>query len=290
MEIPNIYFPHLGWAFHLNSVAFTIFGVSVYWYGLIITSGIILGTLLACWIAKKEKLDPNLFMDFALYDILFALIGARVYFVIFSWSYYSEHPLEIFNIRQGGLAIYGGIIVSIIAALIYTRYKKISFGHFADVSTYGLILGQAMGRYGNFFNKEVFGGYTDNVLAMAILKSEAKPPLADSVLAHLQRFDAFGTAEYIQVHPTFFYESTWNFGLLILLLIYRKHRKAYGEIFCLYLIGYGVGRFWIEGIRTDQLLIHQTQIPISQVIAICSTIMGIIGIFVCRKRNQIQSK
>lgn len=288
MEIPNIYFPHLGWAFHLNSVAFTIFGVSVYWYGLIITSGIILGTYLACRIAKKEKLDPNLFMDFVLYDILVALIGARVYFVIFSWSYYSEHPLEIFNIRQGGLAIYGGVIVSIVAALIYTHHKKISFGHFADVATYGLILGQAMGRYGNFFNKEVFGGYTDNVLAMAILKSEAKPPLADSVLAHIQRFDAFGTAEYIQVHPTFFYESTWNFVLLILLLAYRKHRMAYGEIFCLYLIGYGVGRFWIEGIRTDQLLIPQTQIPISQVIAICSIILGIIGILVCRKRNQMQ--
>ena len=290
MEIPNIYFPHLGWAFHLNSEAFSLFGLSVYWYGIILTSGIILGTLLACWIAKKEKMDPNLFMDFVLYDILFALVGARTYFVIFNWSYYKANPSQIINIRQGGLAIYGGVIASIIGALIYTRVKKVSFAQFADVATYGLILGQAIGRYGNFFNKEAFGGYTDNLLAMAILKDEAKPPIADSLLSNLKQFEAFGSAEYIQVHPTFFYESCWNLILLVLLLIYRKYRKGYGEIFCLYLVGYGLGRFWIEGLRTDQLLIAHTQIPISQVVAIISIILGILGIIFCRKRNNILQK
>ena len=114
-------------------------------------------------------------------------------------------------------------------------------------------------------------------------KNEAKPPITQDVLDHIVQFDAFGVAEYIQVHPTFFYESCWNFILLILLLIYRKHRKHYGEIFCLYLIGYGVGRFWIEGLRTDQLLLHYLQLPVSQVVAIVSIILGIIGIILCRK-------
>lgn len=288
MEIPNIYFPNLGLSFHLDTEAFSIFGISVYWYGIILTLGIILGTFLACYIAKKEKLDPDLFMDFVLYDILFAILGARLYFVIFNWDYYSANPSQILNIRQGGLAIYGGVIASIIGAMIYTKIKKINFMHFADIAVYGLILGQAIGRYGNFFNKEAFGGYTDNLFAMAILKSQAKPPIPESVLANVKTFEAFGSAEYIQVHPTFLYESCWNLLLLFLLLGYRKHRKAYGEIFWLYLIGYGVGRFWIEGLRTDQLLLWQTQIAVSQVVAIISVIMGIIGIALCRKRRLIK--
>lgn len=285
MEIPNIYFPNLGLSFQLNTEAFNLFGLSVYWYGIILTSGIVLGTLLACYIAKKEKIDPEIMTDFVLYDVLFALLGARIYFVIFNnWEYYKANPMQILNIRQGGIAIYGAVITSIIVAIIYTRRKKVSFFHFADIATYGLILGQAIGRYGNFFNKEAFGGYTNNLFAMAILKSEAKPPITEDVLNHVTTFSQFGAAEYIQVHPTFFYESTWNFMLLILLLFYRKHRKAHGEIFCLYLIGYGIGRFWIEGLRTDQLLLWITNIPVSQVVAIISIIMGIIGIIFCRKK------
>lgn len=288
MEIPNIYFPNLGLSFQLNSEAFNLFGLSVYWYGIILTSGIILGTLLACYIAKKEKIDPDIMTDFVLYDILFALLGARTYFVIFNWEYYKANPMQILNIRQGGIAIYGAVIASIIVAIIYTRKKKVRFLHFADIATYGLILGQAIGRYGNFFNKEAFGGYTNNLFAMAILKSEAKLPISEEVLNHVTTFSQFGAAEYIQVHPTFFYESTWNALLLILLLCYRKHRKAYGEIFCLYLIGYGVGRFWIEGLRTDQLLLWVIQVPVSQIVAIISIIMGIIGIIVCRKKYLIK--
>lgn len=284
MEIPNIYFPNLGLSFHLNTEAFSVFGISVYWYGIILTTGIIMGTFLACYIAKKEHLDPNLFMDFVLYDILFAILGARLYFVIFNWDYYKANPGQIFNIRQGGLAIYGGVIASIIFAAGYTRIKKIRFVQFADVAVYGLLLGQAIGRYGNFFNKEAFGGYTDNLFAMAILKNEAKPPIPTEVLNNIKTFNAFGAAEYIQVHPTFLYESCWNLMLLIGLLIYRKHQKAYGEIFCLYLIGYGVGRFLIEGLRTDQLLLWHTQIPVSQVVAIISVIVGIIGMTICRKK------
>lgn len=284
MEIPNIYFPNLGLSFRLNTEAFNLFGLSVYWYGIILTTGIVLGTLLAYYIAKKEKIDPDIMTDFVLYDILFALLGARIYFVIFNWEAYKANPVQILNIRQGGIAIYGAVIASIIVAIIYTRKKKVNFFHFADIATYGLVLGQAIGRYGNFFNKEAFGGYTNNLFAMAILKNEAKPPITEDVLNHITTFSRFGAAEYIQVHPTFFYESTWNFMLLIGLLLYRKHRKAYGEIFSLYLIGYGIGRFWIEGLRTDQLLLWVTNIPVSQIVAIISLFMGIIGIAFCRKK------
>ncbi|WP_069997547.1 prolipoprotein diacylglyceryl transferase [Cellulosilyticum sp. I15G10I2] len=277
--MPNIYFPHLNLQFNINSAAFEIFGVSIYWYGLIITTGILLGTVLASYIARQEGLDSEIMIDFILYNIIFALIGARIYYVIFNFSYYKDNLLQIFNIRQGGLAIYGGVIVSVIVAIIYTKKKNIKFWLFADCATYGLVLGQAIGRYGNFANKEAFGDYTNSLFAMRILKTEAKLPFSENILNNLQV--AFGE-QYIQVHPTFFYESCWNIGLLILLLIYRRYRKAYGEIFLLYLIGYGIGRFWIEGLRTDQLLLGNTQIAISQVVAILSIIMGIIGIKMCR--------
>ncbi len=280
--MPNIYFPNLNLFFNINSVAFQIFGISVYWYGIILTTGIILGTVLASYIAKKEGLHPDIFIDFILYDIIFALLGARLYYVVFNFDYYRENPAHIFNIREGGIAIYGAVIASAIVALIYTKKKKVDFWSFADIASYGLLLGQAIGRYGNFVNKEAFGDYTNNLFAMRILKSEAKWPLSQNILEHVQT--AFG-AEYIQVHPTFFYESLWNAVLLVLLLVYRKRRKFSGEIFMLYLIGYGIGRFWIEGLRTDQLLLGSTQIPISQVVAILSIILGIIGIFICRKPN-----
>lgn len=279
--MPNIYFPHLNLQFDISSVAFEIFGLPIYWYGIILTSGIVLGTLMAVYIAKRENVNPELITDFVLYDIIFALIGARFYFVIFNWDYYKANPSEILNIRQGGIAIYGAVIMSIIVAVIYTKIKKINFWKFADIATYGLILGQVIGRYGNFVNKEAFGGYTNNPLAMAILKSAAKPPISEEVLDNVQ---TYFNAEYIQVHPTFFYESTWNLILLIFLLIYRKHKKGSGEIFFLYLVGYGIGRFWIEGLRTDQLLLPHLQIPASQVVAIFSGLMGIIGIILCHKR------
>lgn len=285
--MPNIYFPYLNLSFHIEPVAFKVFGLSIYWYGLIITLGLVLGTLMSRWIAKKEDVDPEVITDFVLYDFIIAIIGARLYYVIFNLDYYTKNPGQIFNIRQGGIAIYGAIIASIIVALVYTKRKKIPFLKFADIATYGLLVGQIIGRYGNFVNKEAFGGYTENPLAMRILQSEAKLPISADVLAHVQT--AFGTT-YIQVHPTFFYESCWNIGVLIILLIYRKYYKYSGEIFSLYLIGYGIGRFWIEGLRTDQLIIPGIHVPISQVVAILSIIlgvMGIIGIKVCRRKEKI---
>ncbi len=281
--MPNIYFPYLNLEFHINPIAFELFGLSVYWYGIILTTGIILGTLLSMYIAKKEGLDSDLIIDFILYDILFALLGARTYYVLFNWDYYKEHWVEILNLRQGGIAIYGAVIASIIVAVVFTKIKRIPFFKFADVAVFGLTLGQAVGRYGNFVNMEVFGDYTNSKWAMRLLKEQAKPPFSEKVLQNIQT--AFG-AEYIQVHPAFFYESTWNILLLILLFMMRRYKKYDGQLFFTYLIGYGIGRYWVEGLRTDQLLLPIIQFPASQAVAILSIIMGIIGIFICRKSSK----
>lgn len=281
--MPNIYFPHFNLAFNIDAVAFKVFGLPIYWYGIILTSGILLGLLMAMFIAKKEKLDPEYFFDFLLIDIIFAIIGARLYFVIFNWAYYAANPMEIFNLRKGGIAIYGAIIASVIVAIIYTKKRKINFWKFADVCAYGLLVGQAIGRYGNFVNKEAFGDYTQSLFAMRILRTATDNPLTQKILDNLVIDNGL---EYIQVHPTFFYESCWNILLLIILLLYRTHKKCNGEIFFLYLIGYGIGRFWIEGLRTDQLILPFVGIPASQVVAILSIIGGLIAFIVCRKKSR----
>ncbi|MGL4736840.1 MAG: prolipoprotein diacylglyceryl transferase [Cellulosilyticaceae bacterium] len=280
--MPNIYFPYLNVSFNIDSVAFTVFGLPIYWYGIILTSGIILGLLMAMYISKKEGINPDYILDFLLVDIVFALLGARLYFVIFNWNYYKEHLDQLFNTRQGGIAIYGAILVSVVVAVVYTRVRKINFWQFGDIAAYGLLVGQAIGRYGNFVNKEAFGDYTNNLFAMRILKSDAATALTQNILDHTVIENGL---EYIQVHPTFFYESTWNVVLLIVLLIYHKHKKTHGEIFFMYITGYGIGRFWIEGLRTDQLILNFIPIPASQVVAVISIILGIVGIVICRKKS-----
>lgn len=285
-NLGNVYFPHLNLHFNINSVAFNLFGIDIYWYGIIITMGMILGLLLASYLAKKENMNPEIITDFLMYDIVPAVIGARIYYVIFKWNQYNKDLLSILNIRGGGLAIYGGVIASIIVAVIYTRIKKVNFWKFADVASYGLLVGQIVGRYGNFFNQEAFGDYTNNLFAMRLLKSEVlnKGYLTKAILENIVSVNGL---EYIQVHPTFLYESSWNLLVLISLLIYRRHRKSYGEIFSLYILFYGIGRYIIEGLRTDQLVITGTRIAISQVVAIASIALGVVGFLLCRKNTRI---
>ncbi|MDA3732462.1 prolipoprotein diacylglyceryl transferase [Niameybacter massiliensis] len=285
--MPNIYFPYLNLSFHIDQVAFTVFGIPIYWYGIILTSGILLGLAISMYIAKKEGVSPDHIFDFLLYDIVFAIIGARTYFVAFNWEYYSQHLGEIFNLRQGGIAIYGAIIASFIVAVIYTRMKHINLWQFGDIAAYGLLVGQAIGRYGNFVNKEAFGDYTDNLFAMQIMRDEAATSITQTMLDNAVIRNG---VEFIQVHPTFLYESCWNFVLLIILLIYRKYKKAHGEIFFLYIAGYGVGRLWIEGLRTDQLVVPGINIAASQIVAVFSIVAGIIGIIWCRNKSKIKFK
>lgn len=246
---------------HLKN-GFTIFGFRIAFYGIIIGCGMLAGIYLAQRDAKRRGQDPELYLDFALYAIIFAIIGARAYYVLFEWDAYKDNLLQIFNLRAGGLAIYGGVIGAVITLIVFSRIRKVSFFSMADTGVLGLTLGQIIGRWGNFFNCEAFGGYTEGLLAMRIKRSLVNPSMISQEL--LQHIIVEQGVEYIQVHPTFLYESIWNLCLLLFMLWYRNRKKFQGEMFLIYLLGYGIGRSWIESLRTDQLLLFGTGLPVSQ--------------------------
>ncbi len=261
-NMPEIWFPHLGIEIkQLSRVIFQIFGYDVYWYGVIIGSGVLIALALAVQEAKRTQQNPENYVDIALFGVIFSVIGARLYYVIFSWKFYVNEPLKIFALREGGLAIYGGIIAGIITVIVYTKIKNLNFWLVADTAAPSLLLGQIIGRWGNFFNREAFGGYTDNIFAMRYLKEQVHN-ITPSVL---EKVVIVNGVEYIQVHPTFLYESMWNMGVFVLLFILKKKKKFDGEIFGLYLLGYACGRVWIEGLRTDQLKI--ANIAVSQLLS-----------------------
>ena len=245
---------------HLRS-SISIFGFRIAFYGIIIGIGILAGICVAQADAKRRGQDPEIYLDFALYAIVCSIIGARIYYVVFEWDMYKDNLLQVFNLRGGGLAIYGGVIGAVLTLLVYTRVKKISFFSMADTGCLGLITGQIIGRWGNFFNCEAFGGYTENLFAMRIRRSLVNENMISQDL--LNHLIVENGVEYIQVHPTFLYESLWNLGLLLFMLWYRKRKKFDGEMLWIYLLGYGLGRAWIEGLRTDQLLIPGTGMAVS---------------------------
>ena len=262
----DINFVHLGIAIeHLRNHV-SVFGFEIAYYGIIIGLGMLAGIWVAQRDAKRRGQDPELYLDFALYGIIFSIIGARLYYVIFEWDYYRENLLQIFNLRAGGLAIYGGVIGAVLTLIVFTRIRKQSFFSMADSGVLGLVTGQIIGRWGNFFNMEAFGGYTDSLLAMRIKLSRINPNMLNEDV--LSRKIVENGVEYIQVHPTFLYESLWNLGLLCFMLWYRKRKKFDGEMLAIYLLGYGLGRFWIEGLRTDQLILFGTGIPVSQALSL----------------------
>lgn len=246
-----------------NSVS--VFGFRIAYYGIIIGIGMLAGIWLAQADAKRRGQNPDTYLDFALYAIIFSIIGARLYYVIFQWDAYKDNLLQIFNLRAGGLAIYGGVIGAVLTLIVFTRVRKLSFFSMADSGVLGLILGQIIGRWGNFFNTEAFGGYTDNLLAMRIRLSLVNPSMISQELLDHKIVEQ--GIEYIQVHPTFLYESLWNVGVLAFMLWYRKRKKFDGEMLWIYLLGYGIGRAWIEGLRTDQLMLFGTGIAVSQALS-----------------------
>ena len=266
MNGADIRFVHLGITIeHLKS-SISVFGFRIAFYGIIIGIGMLAGLWIAQSDAKRRGQDPELYLDFALYAIICSIIGARLYYVIFEWDYYKNNLLQIFNLRAGGLAIYGGVIAGTITMIVYTRMKKVSFFSMADTGVLGLVTGQIIGRWGNFFNCEAFGGYTDSLLAMRIRRALVNDNMLNAdVLNH--RIVENGV-EYIQVHPTFFYESCWNLCLLLFMLWFRRYKKYDGQMLWIYLLGYGIGRFWIESLRTDQLILFGTGLPVSQALSL----------------------
>lgn len=280
----TIRFPHLGLTLNPGK-SFTVFGIEIAYYGVIIALGMLAGALVAYREAKKTGQKVDDYIDFTLYTLIAAIIGARIYYVIFEWDYYSAHPLEIFNLRAGGLAIYGGVLASALTLFIFTKVKKLKFWLMADTAAQGLIIGQIIGRWGNFFNREAFGGYTDSLFAMQLPVSEAKG-ITQELIEHLVTIDG---VSYVQVHPTFLYEGTWNLLLFIGICLYKRHKKFDGEIFAIYLMGYGVGRFIIEGLRTDQLVIKALGgIAASQVLSIILIVLAVA--FVIYNRVQLKKR
>ena len=279
INFPNlhIYLDHVGKNINIGNFP-------IMYYGIIIACGMMAGLWLACFWAKRTGQNPDTYVDLAIIAIICSLIGARIYYVIFRWDNYKDNLPEIFNLRGGGLAIYGGVIAAIITVFVFSKVKRLPFGRLCDTAGLGLILGQVIGRWGNFFNREAFGGYTDNLFAMqlpvsAVRASDITEELWENVIT------IEGVA-YIQVHPTFLYESLWNLALLILLLVFFHKRKFEGEVFLWYLLGYGVGRFWIESLRTDQLLIPGIGYPVSMAVAALLVVVSLIWILVGRLKNK----
>lgn len=275
-------FPNLGIYLADVGKAVTVFNFDIAFYGITIGIGMLMGILIASWQAKRIGVNPEYVVDVAMYGIVFGIIGARIYYVAFSWDMYKDDLMSVFNLREGGLAIYGGVIAAIITVIVFSKCKKLSAPLLFDTVGVGLVTGQAIGRWGNFFNREAFGEYTDNLLAMRLpLDAVRKSDVTELMREHMETIDGM---EFIQVHPTYLYESLWCLMVLVIMVLYTKHRKFDGEVFLIYLLGYGLGRVWIEGLRTDQLLLPVVGLPVSQLLAGILIVGSLTTIIVVRLR------
>ncbi len=245
----------------MDPVAFEIFGMPVRWYGIIISFGLLMATVVAMRETKRVGIREEDLLDLLLFAVPAAIIGARVYYVIFSWNDYNGDFMRMINIREGGLAIHGALIAAIIVGIIFCRIKKINFWKLADLAGPSIILGQAIGRWGNYANSEAHGGPTN---------------LPWGILVNGQR-----------VHPTFLYESLWNLLVFLFLIWYRRRKKVEGEIFLLYLALYSLGRCYIEGLRTDSLMLGP--IRVAQLISIVTIIICAIIFVIFRKKYRIHN-
>lgn len=241
----------------MDRVAFTIFGIDVMWYGVLIATGMLIGIALAVREAKRVGISEDDVLNIAIIAIPVAIICARLYYVIFSWDYYSQNPGEIFNIRGGGLAIHGGLIGGILTGFIYAKVKKLDFFKTADAVMVGMPLAQAIGRWGNFINGEAHGGPTS--LPWGIM------------------------VDGVKVHPTFLYESIWDFGIFLFIMFYMRKKKTYeGEVIVSYITLYSIGRFFIEGLRTDSLMFGP--IRMAQFISLVGVVGGLVLHFYLKNR------
>ena len=277
-------FPNIG--IHLEHVGKTlsVFGFDIAYYGIIIGAAIMIGFWATMKEAERTGQNPDSYLDMGLIGVVCGIAGARIFYVIFSWEDYKDNLLQIFNLRGGGLAIYGGVIAAVITVFVMARVKNLKAAQILDTFVIALVNGQMLGRWGNFFNREAFGEYTDGFFAMRLpMDAVRNSDITETMRANISVIDGI---KYIQVHPTFLYESLWCLGIVIILVLYRKHKKYDGELFLIYLLTYGLGRFWIEGLRTDQLIIPGIGLPVSQVIAV--TVVLVSGIILVK--NHLKNK
>lgn len=262
----QISFPMLGdWSID-PPYSFNLFGLEIYFYGVIIALGFILAALYCAKRAKEFGLSSDELYELVIWLIPTCIIGARLYYVLFKLDYFIANPDKIFALRDGGLAIYGGIIAGIIVGIIWCRAKRIRVFAVADLTAFGLLIGQSVGRWGNFINREAFGAQTEIFCRMGL---------------------TVPGFETLYVHPTFLYESLWNFfGLIVLHIWSKKGKRKYdGQVFWLYILWYGLGRAWIEGLRSDSLYIGSTDIRVSQLLAIVSAVVSLV-ILIINARKQ----
>lgn len=275
----RVYFEGLGIDFDLPSVAFSIFGYEVHWYGIIIAFGFMLAVLYGGRMAYKWKMNLDGMTDVLIWGTIFGIVCARAYYVIFEWSYYKDHLIEIPQIWNGGIAIYGGIIGALIGAAIGCKTGKINFPNLLDLGALGLLIGQGIGRWGNFFNQEAFGVNTTTA-PFRMWSQKIHDDLvssADTLTAKGIEFDP-----NLPVHPTFLYESVWCLlGFLILNYMVHKHRHFKGEIFMLYGVWYGLERAVVEGLRTDSLYIGDTTLRVSQLLSIAIVAVFAVAFVAC---------
>ncbi|MCF0142083.1 MAG: prolipoprotein diacylglyceryl transferase, partial [Parasporobacterium sp.] len=285
----DIIFPNLGISFGDISTGFTIFGFNIAYYGVLIAIGMILAVVLAMVRAKKTNQDPDDYIDLGIAAIVVGVICARLYYVLFRLDFYLANPAEIINIRGGGLAIYGGIIGGIAAGFVVARCKKINFLRVLDTVAPGIALAQAIGRWGNFINREAFGKFTDGLFAMQIPYNDASGvinlykdlPEMQEIINNTVTIDGI---QYIQVHPTFLYESLWCLLLFVLIIAFRKFQRYNGEIILWYLGGYALERAFVEGLRIDQLRIAGTDLAVSQLLSIAIAAAAILLLIINRVR------
>ncbi|MBN6186914.1 prolipoprotein diacylglyceryl transferase [Aneurinibacillus sp. BA2021] len=260
----------------LDPIALQLGPLSIHWYGIILGTAALVGLFMALREAKRVGMDPETIMDVVMYAVPAAIIGARIYYVVFRWDeYYSSHPGEIIAIWQGGIAIHGALIASVLTAYIYSCVKKVSFWRIADIVAPSLLMGQAIGRWGNFMNQEAHGG----PVSLEFLQSLHLPQF---IIDQMYILDPL-TNTYSYYHPTFLYESVWNLiGVILLLVIRRVVALRRGDLFLSYVIWYSIGRFFIEGLRTDSLMLTET-LRIAQVISLVLLVFALVMMVVLRK-------
>ncbi|CAH0157610.1 prolipoprotein diacylglyceryl transferase [Peribacillus sp. NPDC101481] len=259
----------------LNPIAIDLGPIQVHWYGLIIGFGVLLGLIIALRESERRGLDKEIFTDMILFAVPIAIISARIYYVIFQWEYYSQNPGDIIKIWNGGIAIHGALIGSVLTAIVFAKVKKVSFWKLADIAAPSLLLGQAIGRWGNFMNQEAHGG-----------------EITRSFLENMHLPEFIINQMYINgtyYHPTFLYESIWNILGVIILLSLRKVNLRRGELFLTYVIWYSIGRYYIEGLRTDSLMLTDS-LRIAQVISIVLVAVAIALVVFRRVRGHADKR
>ena len=288
----SIQFPNLGINLDYVGKSIHIFGFEITFFGLIVALGMLLGLGFVMLEAKRCGEDQDRYLGMFIVSLITGVIGARLYYVAFSWNTYEENVGQIFNIRNGGLAFYGGLLGGVIGAAIFCAIRKTSFARMADTASMGIVIGQIIGRWGDFFNRESFGEYTNNIFAMQLPLSAVRS--REVTVTMRENLETIGGVSYIQAHPVFLYESMWCLLLLLLMLVWKRKKRFHGEVFLRYLAGYGLGRFFFEYLRTDKLLIPGTTVGISQLVSaalflIC-TVVAMVESSMAKKRAALRKR